>query len=61
MKKYISILMLLCISAFAFTSCLDNAGNNPPETETNTPETTPITLELTAAEEEEITALIKKD
>ena len=74
MKKCILILFLLCLTVFAFTSCLDNAGNtlpetketqseigkNPPETEINAPETSPIVLELTAAEEEEITALFNR-
>jgi len=74
MKKYVSCFILLCLSALVFMACSDHEANKPPETENNqieteqnlpetetdAPETAPVVLELTAAEEEEITALFNR-
>lgn len=67
MKKSVLTLILICLTAFVFMSCSDNAGNDLPETEEtrfetviNSPETAPVVLELTPAEEEEITSLFNR-
>jgi hypothetical protein len=60
MKKKLTAFLLLLLSAAVLASCLDGEGTTPPETETITPETAPVVLELTAAEEEEITALFNR-
>jgi len=60
MKKKLTAFLLLLLSAAVLASCLDGEGTTPPETETNAPETSPVVLELTAAQEEEITALFNR-
>ena len=60
MRKCFFSLIWMGLLLFLFVSCSGDTEKLPLKPETNTPETAPVVLELTAAEEEEITALINR-